>query len=256
MLPHAVASRSSDSWSHDLERGQRGGAAAARPRRSSWRVRGDELVAGHRSAGLARPRIIASRSARARSVHGPGRPSPIGAPSNRVTGRTPATLDDRNASSAAARSARVSAPSTGRSPTRAPQPSSHERVVPGRIAQSSDGVASSATPSAPPRTRKMLAVVALGQVAVDGQEQRVVGAGPARLEPRVDVVGARRRLERRQRVGRIAPDRRRDQVQAALEVVRPAAATTGQAWIDDRRPRRPRPAAAAPRAAERRRARR
>ena len=42
---------------------------------------------------------------------------------------------------------RARRPSTGRSPTRAPQPSSHDRVVPGRIAQSSDGVASSVAPS-------------------------------------------------------------------------------------------------------------
>src|SRR6185369_16802322 len=49
---------------------------------------GDELVAGHRGVS---PRMNASRSARARSVHGPGRPDPIDSPANRVTGRIPAT---------------------------------------------------------------------------------------------------------------------------------------------------------------------
>src|SRR4029079_8601379 len=52
-----------------------------------------------------------------------------------------------------------------------------------------------------------------------GEEERVSRAGAAALEPRVDVVGARRRLERHERVLRVAPDRGRDEVQAALEVV-------------------------------------
>ena len=71
----------------------------------------------------------------------------------------------------------------------------------------------------------------LGQVAVDRQEERVVGAGPARLEPGVDVVGAGRGLERRERVGRVAPDRPRRRGGGRARGGRPAAATTGQAWI-------------------------
>ena len=87
--------------------------------------------------------------------------------------------------------------------------------MPGRIAQSSDGrrQLSAAADQEHVRRRR------LRQVAVDGQEQRVVGAGAAGLESGVDVVGAGRGLEGRQRVRRVAPDAARDEVQAALEVV-------------------------------------
>ena len=160
MLPHARDSRSSDSWSQVWSAPIEGAATSRSPSAISWRVRSmsSSRVTGSPVRGSS-PWIIASRAARARSVHAPGRPSPIGAPSNDVTGRIPATLDDRKASRAAARSARVSAPSNGRNPAFAPQSSSHDRVVPGRIAQSSEGVASSRASPPEARTRKMLADV-------------------------------------------------------------------------------------------------
>ena len=99
-------------------------------------------------------------------------------------------------------------------------PRSHDRVVPGRIAQARAGVASSVAA----RTRKRLADVALGQVPVERQEDRVVRAGPAGLEAREDVVGARGRLQRRQRFLRVVPHGGRDEVQAVLEMVGRAAA--------------------------------
>ena len=55
----------------------------------------------------------------------------------------------------------------------------------------------------------------LGQVAVGREEQRVVGAGRAGLDAGVDVVGPRRRLQRRQRVLRVAPDAARDEMEPA-----------------------------------------
>ena len=81
------------------------------------------------------------------------------------------------------------------------------------------------------RTRKMLAVVPSDRWPSIGQEQRVVGARAARLEPGVDVVGARRRLERRPAgwPGRAGRPTRRGAGRARGG--RPAAATTGQAWI-------------------------
>ena len=141
-------------------------------------------------------------------------------PSNRVTGRIPATLDDTNASSAAARSRGVSHASTGRRPTRSAQPSSHDRVVPGRIAQSSAGVASSSFAVLRVTDEEDVGAGRLGQQALDRQEQRVVRAGAPRLEPGVDVVGTRRRLEHGQRVLRIAADRRRREVDPLLEMAR------------------------------------
>ena len=87
----------------------------------------------------------ASRSARARRVHGPGRPSPIGMPvepCHRQARRRPTstrTPRPRPPARPASASPRRAAGRPGR-----PTPSSQERVVPGRIAQSSDGVASSA----------------------------------------------------------------------------------------------------------------
>ena len=218
MLPQAVASRSSERWSHIWSEASDGFARSRSPSSTSWRV--PAMRSSRVTPARPRARIIASRSARARRVHGPGSPSPIGSPSKRVTGRIPATLEHRNASSAAARSSGVRRPSTGRSPTLGAQASSHDRVVPGRIAQSSDGVASSGRPS-PSRAsdEEDVGRRAFRQVVVDGQEQCVVGAGAARLEPGVDVVRPRRRLERRQRVGRIAPDRRRDEVEPAREMI-------------------------------------
>src|SRR6266566_4875363 len=100
----------------------------------------NQFLAGH-DAGS--PPMNASRSDRARRAHGPGTPAPMGSPASRVTGRMPATLLDRNASSAAARSAMESHVSLGSSPTRPAQPRIQERVVPGRIAHPSAGVASS-----------------------------------------------------------------------------------------------------------------
>ena len=58
----------------------------------------------------------------------------------------------------------------------------------------------------------------LGQEPVGREEERVVGAGGARLDPRVDVVRARGRLERRERVLRIAPDAAGDEMETLLEV--------------------------------------
>ena len=177
---------------------------------------GDQLVAGHVASS---PAIIASRSARARSVHGPGRPSPIGSPSNaghrqdpgharrqeRLVGRRevgPAepALDRPKPDARAPRRAATSGSSRAGSRSRA------------------TGVASSTTSSAARPDEEDVGGRALGQVAVGRQEERVVRAGPARLEPGVDVVGARRGLERRERVGRVAPDGRGDESQAALEV--------------------------------------
>ena len=136
-----------------------------------------------------------------------------------MTGRTPATLEHRNASSAAARSSRVELALDRAQPDgRAPSPAATSASCPARIAQSSDGVASSIAPSAAAADEEQVGARRLGQVVVDGQEQGVVGAGPARLEPRVDVLRPGRRLERGERVLRVAPDPAAHEVQAVLEV--------------------------------------
>ena len=123
---------------------------------------------------------------------------------------------------AAASSSGVSQPSTGRRPTR--PPSAGARSASCRAGSRSRAPASPAPRRrrARVRTRKMFAVVASDRWPDIVRKTRVVGAGPARLDPRVDVVRAGRRLERDDRVGRVAPDGRRDERQAALEVVRPA----------------------------------
>ena len=158
MLPHAVASRSSDRWSHIWSEASDGFARSRSPSSISWRVpamRSSRVMPVHPRPGSSPRDPLARGGSMARARRPRSAP-----PAKRVTGRIPATLEHRNASSAAARSAGVRRASTGRSPTRGPQPSSQDRVVPGRIAQSSDGVASSGRPSpVERRTRKMLAVV-------------------------------------------------------------------------------------------------
>ena len=212
-------SRSSDSCSQIWSAPSDGWATSRSPSAMSCRVRGDELVAGH---GRPRRRRADHRLAVGAGAQRPrprACPSPIGAPSNAVTGRMPATLERQERLVGARRGRRASAaPSTGAARRAPPSPSSHDRVVPGRIAQSSDGVASSSAPSRAEPDEEDVGARRLRQVVVDGQEQRVVGAGPARLEPRVDVLGAGRRLQRGQRVLRVAPDGRRDEVEAALQV--------------------------------------
>ena len=120
MLPQAVAQQVVRQLEPDLERAQRrlrdeplalvdrAGASRRSARRGSpARVL---AVADHRLAVGPGPAASTARAARRRSAR-PRSGSPAG---------SPATLDDRNASSAAARSARGrAAPSTGRSPTRA-----------------------------------------------------------------------------------------------------------------------------------------
>ena len=71
----------------------------------------------------------------------------------------------------------------------------------------------------------------LGQEAVGRQEQRVVCAGRPRLDPRVDVVGPGRRLERRRagspgRAGRVLETRWRPRSRWSAGV-----GGTGQAWM-------------------------
>ena len=176
MLPHAVASRSSESWSQTCSAPSDGCASSRSPSSIELARPGDELVAGHgrrprRGSSPRGPPGRVASTARAR-------PSPIGAPSNRVTGRMPATLDTGTPRRRAARSSRRSRPSTGRSPTRAAQSSSQERVVPGqdraverRRRQLSDPVGGATD-------QEDVGGRALRQVVVDGQEQRVVGARP------------------------------------------------------------------------------
>ena len=120
----------------------------------------------------------------------------------------------RNASSASTRSRVVSQPSCGESPTRIAQASSQSRVVPGRTAQARPGVASS-----PRRDDEQVGRRRLGQEAVHGQEQGVVGARVPCLDPSVDVLGATGRLECGERVLRVSSDDAGYEVQPALEVV-------------------------------------
>ena len=122
--PHAVARRSSECWSQTSASARTAPPGGARLHEmSSSRV---TRPPHRRSSGLA-------RSARAVRVQRPGVRRRIGEPANAVTGRTPATLDDRNASSAAARSAGsqpalgTRQPPTPRAPRQQPQPS-HPRA--------------------------------------------------------------------------------------------------------------------------------
>ena len=179
----------------------------------------DQLLARH-PASVACPAISASRSARARADHGPGSPGPIGEPANRVTGNTPATLDEMKASSAAARSADVrrSSPdpqADAVAPSQQPGAgrAREDRAVERRRGQLHDPVRG-------PADEEDVGGRGLREVPVDGEEQGVVGAGPARLHPRVHVVRTRRGLEGRERVLRVAAHGRCDEVQASGQVVR------------------------------------
>ena len=232
MLPHAVDRRSSDSWSQIWSAPERRRGDEPVALVDQLPGPGDELVAGHgrRHAGRRRGSSPRGRRGRAASTV-PGRPSPIGAPSNDVTGRIPATLDDRKASSAAARSL-ASQPALER-----PQPDPRSPVEQPRSGRARQDRAVERGRRELERRRPAAADQEdvgrrpLGQVVVDRQEQRIVRTGAARLEPRVDVLRAGRRLEGGERVLRVAPDRGRDEVEPALEVVDRRSRTTGHAWI-------------------------
>ena len=198
MLPHAVARRSSERWSQTCSEGRDGAAWRRSPSSMSWRGARDELVPRH-SADLAarswprdRPGPSASSGRAFRRRSGNRRTRSRAARRRHWTTGTPRQPP---------RGRRVSAGPRRRGARRArPSASSHERVVPARIAQSSEGVTSSAPlgyPSSSSPDQEDVGRRALGEMAVEGQEQRVVGTGPACLEARVDVVGARRRLEGR-----------------------------------------------------------
>ena len=131
MLPHAVARRSSESCSHTCIAPSDGRATRRSPSSMSCRV---PAISSSRVTS-ARPRLRGS-SPRGRPVHDrsrvPAARQPIGAPSNAVTGRIPATLDDRNASSAPARSCALEpALERPQADTRAPV----EQPRPGRAGQ-------------------------------------------------------------------------------------------------------------------------
>ena len=167
----------------------------------------------------ASPWIIASRSARARSVQAPGRPSPIGDPSNDGHRQDPGHARGQEGLAGGREvGPRERALERAQPDPRAPveQPRSggagQDRAIE-RGRRELEGPSPPADAHEEDVRRRPL-----GQVVVDGQEQGVVRAGAARLEPRVDVLRAGRRLERRERVLRVAPDRRRDEVQAALQV--------------------------------------
>ena len=145
----------------------------------------------------------ASRSARARPVHEPGRPprsarrrsgSPAGCPRRSWTG-TPRRLPRGRG--------RSTSPRVGRRPTPLPQRRIQSRVVPGRIAQASDGVASSS-----PRTRNRFAEVASDRWPSIVRKSASSAPADPGLQPGEDVVGARRGLQRGERVLRVASHRR------------------------------------------------
>ena len=124
--------------------------------------------------------------------------------------------------------------STGRSPTvrrpaEQPRPrgAGQDRAVERRRGELRDPVGGAAD-------EEHVGARRLREVAVDGQEQGVVRAGPAGLEPGVDVVGAGRRLERGERILRVAPDRGWRRGAGRPPGGRPAPRSTGQAWIDER----------------------
>ena len=159
MLPHAVESRSSDSWSHSWSAPSDGCASSRSPSSMSWRVR---VMSSSRFTRRPRRRRGSSprgRRGRAASTDRAGR-----CRSGRRRTRSPAGSRPRSRRGTPRRAGQVRRSSAGPRPDAGrrarPSASSHERVVPGRIAQSSDGVASSSTPSAAVRTRNRFALVA------------------------------------------------------------------------------------------------
>ena len=217
MLPHAARAGRRTAGARPAARRATGRPPAARPRRRAGASRGSARRGS-------RPRRLAADH---RLAVGPGAPGPRPGPP--VADRRAVERGHRQDPGHARRQERLvgvgevrpapARPSTGRSPTRGrpaeqprPRRAGQDRAVERRRRQLERPVARRR------RTRNMLADRRLGQVAVDGQEQGVVRAGPARLEAGVDVVGAGRRLERRQRVLRVAPDGRRDEMQPVLEV--------------------------------------
>ena len=161
-----------------------------------------------------------SRSARARRVHGPGVPAPIGTAVEAGHRQDPG---DRRAherlvgrAEVVGRQPRLDGPEP-RAVGPAQQPRARrarqDRAVERRGRELRDAVGRASNEEDVGRRR-------LRQVAGHRQEQRVVGALAAGLEPREDVVRAARRLERHDRVLRVPAHARRDQRQAAFEVVR------------------------------------
>ena len=86
----------------------------------------------------------------------------------------------------------------------------------------------------------------LAERAVGRQEQGVVGARPGGLELRVDVVGARRRLDPGERRPRVASDGARDRPHASFQELGGGGAY-GQAWMTIVGGTSPKPAGSNPR---------
>ncbi len=197
MLPHARDNRSSDSWSHVWSAPSDGAATSRSPSAMSCRVRAmrsSRVTTRHPGSSLR------GRRGRAASMCPAGHRRSVRRRSA-VTGRIPATLDDRNASRAPARSWRRNRPSAGRNPDAlrpGQQPRSgragQDRAVERGRGELHHPVVGRGT------DQEDVGGGPLGQEVVDGQEQRVVGAGSTGLQARVDVLGTGRGLEGGQRV--------------------------------------------------------